>query len=115
MRLLIVEDDQGLREIMGILCVDHWGINHCQFAETMDEAIAQLKKGKPDLIFLDFLLGTEISTPIIEYVRKTYPKDPPKIVVISAMNGAEKVVKKYKINDFIKKPFDLETIEKYIK
>lgn len=115
MKLLIVEDDKGLRDIMGILCVDHWGINHCQFAETVKEAIIQIKKGKPDLIFLDFLLGSEISTPIIEYVRKIYPKNPPRIVVISAMSNAEKIAKQYKVKDFIKKPFDLESIEKYIK
>lgn len=112
-KILIVEDDKNLNEVLKNLCHDLWQLHDCFFVTSVKQAIQYLEKNKPDLIFLDFYLIGETALPIIEFIRKKYPTHTPHIVMMSAMTHADKIAEENH-TDFIKKPFSIENFEQYI-
>lgn len=111
MRILIIEDDKELAGIlMEIFC--GWD-NECRVAETIEEGKKELIDFKPHVIVLDLLLKGELGAGLITEAKKQ--RNPPCVVLCSAMHGADKIAEEYKPDYFLKKPFDLDTIEEIIK
>lgn len=109
--ILIVEDDKNIAHTLKLFC-EHLN-KPCVHVKTVGEALECVKKNKPDLILLDLLLENENSAPLIEKVRDICGVKAPRIVVMSAMIGANEIATKHDL-DFISKPFNLDMLERLI-
>jgi len=76
--------------------------------EAMREVIAE----KPHLIFLDIMMPIMDGFQVLEQLRKNPDYASVKVVVLSALNSNEDIVKAYNLgaNDFITKPIMLEKL-----
>lgn len=111
MRILIVEDDDTTRELLGELTES---LGHKTFlVSNLEQATETLVAAKPNLVLLDLLLRGTLATPFISLTRQLMPKNTPRIVIISAMQRAENVAKSNKV-EFLKKPFDIDELEKLL-
>lgn len=85
------------------------GIPVC-LAKTVEEAKACLQKEKPSTIFLDLLLEGCIAYDVVAEARRLYDGAMPRIVVVSAMHGADQVAQEMKADHFLPKPFGLDNL-----
>lgn len=108
-RLLIIDDDQNLRESLG----EYFGIYDFDVvgAKNYDSAMALFKKFKPDIIFLDLdLVGDGKDTSgqqVLRQIRLNVPMTEVPIIVISGTGDANLMqqVLTEGANDYEVKPF----------
>lgn len=78
-KVLLIDDEiESLREIIGYLKRDGWGI-----ATAVDEkeAIIELERTEPSLVLLDLVLEKESGFEVLTQIRKTNPNT--KVIIIS--------------------------------
>lgn len=102
-RILIVEDDQGIRELLRIA----FKTSHYQYKSTGNgiEALSIIDKEKFDLILLDVMLPEFDGFQIMEYI---HPKKIP-VIFITAKGDIGDRIKGLNpgADDYIVKPFDI--------
>ncbi len=105
-RILIVDDDAGVRETVGAVLRDE-GFR-VVFAADGPEAIASARKDKPDLVLLDVWLPGMDGIQVLEQLRAEHSHLP--VVVISGHGNIETAVRATKLGavDFIEKPFTID-------
>jgi len=76
--------------------------------QAMEAIVAQ----KPDLILLDLMMPVMDGFEVIKHVRETPGIADTRIVILSALNSNEDIVRGYQMgaNDFITKPIILEKL-----
>lgn len=81
-------------------------------AENGLEALREFFAQKPDLVFLDILMPLMDGFEVLKEVRKTEEWNDVKIVILSALNSNEDIVKAYNMgaNDFITKPIMMDKL-----
>ena len=81
-------------------------------AENGLEAMREIIAEKPNLIFLDIMMPIMDGFQVLEQIRKNPDYASIKVVVLSAINSNEDIVKAYNLgaNDFITKPIMLEKL-----
>ena len=81
-------------------------------AENGLEAMREIIAEKPHLIFLDIMMPIMDGFQVLEQIRKNPDYASIKVVVLSALNSNEDIVKAYNLgaNDFISKPIMLEKL-----
>lgn len=81
-------------------------------AENGLEAMREIIAEKPDLMFLDILMPIMGGFEVLEQLRQNPDYSSIKVVVLSALNSNEDIVKAYNLgaNDFITKPILLEKL-----
>ena len=102
--ILIVEDDDSIRETLKMFldCIGQ----KCIEARTLKEGLEKIDDCST--ILLDMLLAGEDGAPIIAAARKL--KRPPYIVMMTALQNADKLAEELKPDSLLKKPFDLDTL-----
>lgn len=111
MRILIVEDD---RDLADILLYTLESLGHQPYVAVDVEAAAKILPAvKPNIVLLDMLINGQVSTPFIQVVRQANGSKSPRIVILSAMRGADKVAKANDV-DFLPKPFELDALQRLI-
>lgn len=111
MRILVVDDDQHIRETLGLVL---HSLGYEPFpAATVQEALELLSQVKPHVVLLDLLMEGTVSTPFIETSRQLMGEDAPGIIILSAMTGAKAVAEAHHV-DFLAKPFDIDQLHKMI-
>ncbi len=87
MLVLIVEDDQGLVELVSQLLEDlHYDTIH---ASNTDAAIHLIKENKPDIMILDYILKNQNSTELLKELHQKNMEIPP--FVVTTGFGDEKI------------------------
>lgn len=114
MKILIVEDDPSIKSTLEALCGEYWRVQKCHFAKSISESIWYLTRERPDIILLDLLLEGELAEPIVTYIREKFPVRPPRIIAMSALNNGAQLAALYRIPEYLKKPFDIDTLEEFI-
>jgi len=107
-RILVVEDEQFLREVLKEnLTQDDI---HVDAAEDGLAAIDYLKRNTYDIAILDLVMPRMNGVELIGWLRKNVPNLP--VIVISAVASEEEAKKLYKlgVKKFMKKPFKIEEI-----
>ena len=111
-RLVLVADDEMVnREILGmVLDADYEVI----FAENGREALQKMRTHHEllSIVLLDLMMPGVDGFEVIRQVRSKEENDDMKIVVLSALNSTEDIVRAYQAgaNDFITKPIVMEKL-----
>lgn len=75
-------------------------------------AMESIKKNNPDLVLLDLMMPGMSGYDVIKAVRETTPQEQLPIIILSALNSNDDVVKGFRLgaNDFITKPVIMERL-----
>lgn len=107
-KILVVDDDKSILQALKLV-LDEFDYK-AELISDATETVEAVIKQKPDLIILDVLLsgidGRELCK---ELKTNSLTKHTP-ILLLSAHSSVEKNVKKYKADDFLEKPFDLDVL-----
>lgn len=106
-RILVVEDDDGIRTMLEMaLCDEGHDVTPAASAEM---ALVQLGASAPELMLVDLMLGAMSGLDFISQARlvTTAP-----ILVVSALGDASTTVEAFErgADDYVTKPFDLEVL-----
>jgi DNA-binding response OmpR family regulator len=110
-KVLIVDDDKELVELIADV-LERDGRFEIRSVNNGFDAGMMVKDYSPDLIVLDVMLPDINGREVCQRVRKDLGADDVKIICISGMVEDDKVdeLKAAGANDFLQKPFDVETL-----
>lgn len=108
MLILIVEDDEALRDILEITYREK--NIQCHTVSSPEAAIAFLKEVRPDIILLDLVLDKGLGVEVADFAQQTY-LHPPQIIFMSAYPLAKSILKNHYNIPLLEKPFNLEDLE----
>jgi DNA-binding response OmpR family regulator len=101
--ILLVDDDDGIRKVLGILLTDEG----YQVSTACDgqEAIDLLSKNKYDLILLDIIMPNVSGFGVLKYVKENNPST--KVIMLTAYSELRLAMesKQMGAEDFVAKPF----------
>ena len=108
---ILVEDDVPLNVMLGEKMLSRFGFRILK-AENGLEAMREILADKPDLVFLDIMMPIMDGFQTLEQIRKNPELSDLRVVVLSALNSNEDIVKAYNLgaNDFITKPIMLDKL-----
>ena len=110
-KLLIVDDDQELVELMSDAFARD-GRFEIRTANNGFDAGMLVKEFRPDLVVLDIMLPDINGKEVCQRVRADDTLEQVKIICISGMVEQDKIadLKKSGANEFLQKPFEVETL-----
>ena len=108
-RMLVVDDDDGLREYLQALASSR-GF-HVYAAPSGEEAIETLERSRPDLVTLDLVLPGMDGLETLKKLKERLPEVP--VIMLSGHGQARSIVEAMKLGaaDFLRKPFEVEELE----
>lgn len=108
-RILVVDDEYLNLRIVESHLSDTY---HLTTALSGAEALEKLSHEKPDLIILDLMMPVMTGYQVCQIIRKRYDPDELPIVILTAKNRVEDLVKGLSLgaNDYITKPFSKEEL-----
>ncbi|MCG6154279.1 response regulator [Rubinisphaera margarita] len=110
-KALVVDDDQELVELIRDV-LESDGRFEVRVANNGFDAGMMVKEYHPDVIVLDVMLPDINGKEVCQRVRSDSSMDDVRIICISGMVEREKIeeLKEAGANDFLQKPFDVETL-----
>ncbi|MDT8428744.1 MAG: 7TM diverse intracellular signaling domain-containing protein [Pseudomonadales bacterium] len=108
--ILVVDDEYlNLRIVQEHLAEDY----RLFTALSGHEALEKIKESRPDLIILDLMMPVMTGFELCKILRRDYPMDELPIVILTAKNRVEDLVKGLSVgaNDYITKPFSKEELK----
>src|SRR5438445_4140699 len=110
-KVLLVDDDAELVELM-LKFLEEDGRFETRVASTGFDAGMMVKEYHPDLIVLDVMLPDINGKEVCQRVRSDKSMDDVRIICISGMVEDDKIedLKASGANDFLPKPFEVETL-----
>jgi DNA-binding response OmpR family regulator len=111
MNILVCEDDKSIRDLMQeIVEVE---MNHKLFKSSNSLMLfSALEKNEINLIILDYWLNNNKAYKIILRLKNEYSKIP--ILLISAIANFSEISEKFDLNDYLRKPFEIEDLKNKI-
>lgn len=108
MKVLVVEDDPDIRELLR-LYFEAKG-NEVETANDGQEALAQFQRVKPDLMLLDVVLPKLDGWGVLTAVRGQ-SKVP--VILLTSLDDTEDVIKGLSLgaDDYLRKPFEIRELE----
>lgn len=108
MKLIIIDDDYSILESLKLALE----IEGCQVSVLAQgqKAYNFIKKNKPDIIILDFLLSGITGDKIAEKLKSDQDTKNIPIIMLSAHPSAFKYAKLSGVDSFLSKPFELEEL-----
>lgn len=105
-RILLVEDEQGLRMVVESELA-RAGYSVEAIGNGLD-AIARLSKERFDLAILDVILPGKSGLEVLQFIRDRQMRT--RVIMITGMEGLSVAIKAVKLgaDDYIPKPFDAE-------
>ena len=104
-KALVVDDVKEKRDVLRLLLSDIGVEVTC--AENGLEALQELSKSKPDIVFMDIWMPVMDGEEAVKEIRKTYGPDQFKIVAITAsvLGQLDGKYEQLGFNDYISKPY----------
>lgn len=107
-KILVVEDDNDLRDYLKDLLSEH---NYSvQTASNGAQALNQIQKSPPDLIILDLGLPNMSGEAVCMEIRKKYPDL--RVIILTARDDAADMIKGFSLgaDDYMTKPFNTDEL-----
>jgi DNA-binding NtrC family response regulator len=107
-KILIADDDRGVREILKHVLSDNYSVHDVSCGE---DAVKELTSGEYEILFLDLSMPGMDGLDVLNAVKQNNIEID--AVIISASNDLEKAVQAMKLGayDYIAKPIDIEKIK----
>lgn len=107
-RILVVDDELGVREAIRGLLMDKYRVFT---AGSGEEALEEVKKGRPDLVILDINLPGIDGLETMKNIKKFNSAIP--VIMISAIDTLRTIINIMKsgADDYINKPFDIDDMK----
>ena len=111
-RILVVDDDETIRDTLYELLSEEYD---CQTAQTAEQALARLEVDSYDLVLTDISMPGLSGLELLGHVRQKYPDTP--VIIISGISDEEHAQGLIRLGafEFLLKPFRLEVVEKSVK
>ncbi len=108
-RVLVIDDDPGVRDYMEAL-VSRQGYSVVAVADG-EQALQTLEETQPDLVSLDVVLPGMDGLQTLSELKKRLPDVP--VVMLSGHGQARNIVEAMRLgaSDFLRKPFEVEELE----
>ncbi|MET1055741.1 MAG: response regulator [Pedobacter sp.] len=107
LKLLVVEDDEGIREMLNIvLTYEGYDVVMGKDGSVLDD----LETIKPDIIFLDEWLCNEKGSDLCRKLKADPRTSTIPVILLSALMSVEQFSIQAGADGFIRKPFDLEEL-----
>ncbi|MDJ0868592.1 MAG: sigma-54 dependent transcriptional regulator [Myxococcota bacterium] len=108
-RMLVIDDDPGLRDYLEALASSRG--YEVFTAPTGEEALKLLERARPDLVTLDLVLPGMDGLEVLQGLKEKLPEVP--VVMLSGHGQARSIVEAMKLGaaDFLRKPFEVEELE----
>lgn len=104
--ILVVEDDDGIRDVIGMLLEDEqYEVHLCENAECFRDKIFSVR---PDVVILDVMLPDANGIDLCCEVKNHYSTGHIPILMMSAHSSLNEIREKCEADDFIAKPFDID-------
>ena len=109
MRVFVCDDDKDILELMEMLLNES---GHIVMATEYCDAdiLKSIEDFNPDIMIFDYWLNGIKSDKIIKNIRKNKKIKKIPIILISAAADLEKIVKNIPVDDYMKKPFDINDL-----
>lgn len=107
-RLLIVEDDEGLRETLAEVLTDDG--HDVRMASDGEAALEAIRDWKPEVIVLDLMMPKMDGYAFRALQRDLPGGAPPKILILSAARDVESAAAELDADGWLVKPFRLDEI-----
>ena len=106
-RVLVVDDERGVRESLRMLLADECEV---QAAASVDEALAGIRGDAPDLVLLDLVMPGRSGFDLLGELS-AMPSAPP-VLVLTATRTIATAVEAMKRGavDYVTKPFEIEEL-----
>jgi len=114
-RILVVDDDPDIRKLIRFALADEQV--SLSFASDGEEALAQVKEIKPDLVLLDIQLPVIDGLSVCRMLRNNESDKQPVIIMLSSLTVEHDLVEGFKggADDYISKPFSVGNLRSRIK
>ncbi len=115
-QIMVVDDEKNLRTLLGEV-LENEGFEVIT-AESGMECLKKLKKAKPDIIIMDMMMPKMSGYDTIRKIREDPKTKDLRIIVLTASRVEEASLyelSKFKILDYINKPFDIKEIVEKLK
>lgn len=115
-KILVADDDAAICDSLQLMLEDEGYI-----VETTvnGETVTKMQKNFPDLLLLDIWMSGQDGREIAKFLKNQKNTKHIPIIMVSASRELEKAAKESGANDFIEKPFKMDSllakIDKYIK
>lgn len=105
-RILILEDDQGIREVLELLLTsENYNV---QSFESIADFLKRDKSELPDLYLFDVMLPDGSGIDLCSTLNQNAQDLKIPVIIMSAHAGVDELKGVCKPEDFISKPFDIE-------
>lgn len=114
-RILVIDDSEANLLLINSIFEDNPNIE-VAVESNSTKALNKVRSENPDLVLLDLMMPNVDGFQILCEMKKDNNLERIPVVIVSARLDAEakKLAKKYKVNDYIEKPLDLDVIERKI-
>lgn len=114
-RILVCDDDQGVIEVIQIILEENgYEVKSLSGGKGIEKKISEFK---PNLIFLDIWMPGIDGKEITKLIKGTEDGKQIPVIIVSALNDAEKISQEIGADGFLPKPFELnhllELVEKH--
>lgn len=107
-KILVCDDDEGIAEVMKVMLE---GAGYTVAVVSNGKAIKKrVESYKPDLVLLDVWLPGIDGKEITKILKRDKNLSHVPVVVVSALNDTQKIAKSCGADDFLEKPFDMDTL-----
>lgn len=113
LKVLVVDDEMLARDELKYLLEQTKEVEIIGEADCVEDALEELMKNKPDIVFLDIQLSDDNGFEIANILKKM--KNPPAIVFATAYDQYALQAFEVDALDYILKPFDEERIVQTLK
>lgn len=112
MRIVVVEDNPDISEIMDIILKD----DGYEVIPSEDGTIAlRFDEIKPDLVLMDELLPGKRGSEWCKYIKSDSALQHIPVVLVSTMPNLEQLAQKSGANGFLEKPFNISNLTSLIR
>jgi DNA-binding NtrC family response regulator len=107
-RILIVDDEQGVRESLRLILKDRFALT---LADSGEAALAALEQQPFDVVLLDILMPGLDGLEVLERLRARGPA--PQVIMLTATKTVKTAVRAMQLGafDYVTKPFDIDELQ----
>lgn len=112
-KILVIDDDKDILDAIEMI-LDCFGYDS-KVLQSGEHALEEAVTYKPDLIILDMLLSSYDGRFICKAIKDDVRVQNIPIIMISAHPHADETVRSYGADDFVEKPFSVDSLLTHIK